>query len=74
MVTLRCPRCKRTMRVAKHETDPPNTEIVESPCDRKKCDVGGERPETSYYNAKGEQIYGDTGEPMAAHGETGDSE
>jgi len=61
-ITLRCPKCKRTMQVTKDATNPPNTAIVEAPCD--KCDRGGDKPETSYYNAKGQQIYGDTGEPI----------
>lgn len=65
MVTLRCPRCKRTMRVAKDDTDPPNTFFVEAPCDRRKCDVGGERPETMYFDAQDRQLHPETGELLS---------
>lgn len=62
MVTLRCRSCKRTRRVAKHETDPPNTYWVEAPCD--KCDRGRDKPETMYFDASGQQIHPETGEPF----------
>jgi hypothetical protein len=64
MVTLRCPKCQRTQRVAKHETDPPNTFFVETPCDRKRCDVGGDRPETMYFDEQNRQLDPETGELM----------
>lgn len=62
-VTLRCPECKRTKQVTKHETDPPNTAIVEAPCD--KCDRGGDKPETMYFDMKDRQLHPQTGELLA---------
>lgn len=55
-VTLRCDKCKRTMRSPKEDTDPSGTAIVESTCDR--CDAGGGFPETIYFNRAGQQYYG----------------
>lgn len=56
-VKLRCPMCKRTMMVSKDKTDPVGTAIVEAPCDR--CDDGGLKPETRYYNALGQWFDGE---------------
>lgn len=56
-ITLRCSRCARTKQVAKDPSDPPGTAIVESLCDR--CEDGGNKPETLYYNAQGFQFDGD---------------
>lgn len=56
-VTLRCPTCKRTMRVTKDETDPAGTAVVEVLCDR--CDDGGGFPEVHYYDAAGRWFDGE---------------
>lgn len=61
-VTLRCPNCRRTKRVASDKTDPPNTAIVEAPCG--KCDRGGNKPETMYFDAQERQLHPETGEPL----------
>jgi ribosomal protein S27E len=62
-VTLRCPRCKRTKQVYAHETDPPNTRFIEAPCD--KCDRGGDKPETNYFDAQDRQLHPETGELLS---------
>ena len=51
---LRCTICKRIKSAPRDVSDPPNTVVVEAPCDR--CDCGGLKPETSYYDLKGRQI------------------
>lgn len=61
-VTLRCPDCKRTKMVCKDPTDPPGTAVVEAPCDR--CDRGGDKPETRYYDAKGGWFDGEGFRPI----------
>lgn len=53
-VTLRCPQCRRTLRVLRDDTDPENASTVEVICD--KCDHGGLKPEVSYYDDRGNQI------------------
>lgn len=58
-VTLRCPKCKRTKRAPKCATDPPNTFYVESPCD--KCDSGGDKPETMYFDSQNRQLHPQSG-------------
>lgn len=50
-ITLRCPKCYRTMAATKHDSDPPGTAVVEAPCPT--CDRGGDKPETHYYDANG---------------------
>ena len=64
-IKLRCPVCKRIKMVYKDPTDPPGTAVVEAPCDR--CDDGGNKPETHYYDAKGRWFNGegftDAGQP-----------
>lgn len=62
MVTLRCPRCQRKKRVEKDKTDPKRTAYVEVPCD--KCDRGGDKPETTYWDALNRQINPATGKPF----------
>lgn len=53
-IKLRCPECKRSKMVYREDTDPPGTFIVECLCD--KCDDGGSRPETFYFDKRGKQI------------------
>lgn len=60
-VTLRCPMCKRTKKVDRDKLDPPNTTTVEVPCDR--CDRGGLKAEINYFNAAGQHIDFETGQP-----------
>ena len=55
-VTLRCPECKRTMRVKKDRTDPPGTAVVEAVCD--KC-PGEDRGGVFYFDAQGQEIFSD---------------
>lgn len=57
-VTLHCPKCRRTKRVLKDETDPEGTAKVEVVCD--KCDDGGGFPEIHYYDAAGRWFDGET--------------
>lgn len=56
-VTLRCPHCKRTKRVAMDKTDPAGTAVVETACD--KCGEVGDRPEVHYYDAQGRWFNGE---------------
>lgn len=63
MVTLRCPSCQRKRRVARERTDPKRAFYVEIPCD--KCDDGGGKPETVYFDALNRQINPRTGKPFA---------
>lgn len=56
-VMLRCPQCKRTMKVSRDTTDPVGTAVVEFLCDR--CDDGGGFPETHYYDADGQWFDGE---------------
>jgi hypothetical protein len=56
-ITLRCPLCKRTKSAPIDPTDPSGTAVVECVCD--KCDHGGLKPETHYYDAKGRWFNGD---------------
>lgn len=61
-VTLRCPQCKRTKEVHRDSTDLKNATVVEVLCD--KCDRGDGFPETSYYDAEGQQLNPATGKPF----------
>lgn len=56
-VTLRCRQCERTKKVAKDETDPDGTTIVDCLCD--KCDNGGNKPEVLYFDEAGRQFDGE---------------
>lgn len=70
MVTLRCPTCSRKMRVLRDRTDPKRAFYVEAPCDQ--CDRGGDKPETTYWDALNRQINPATGKQFRrADGETG---
>ena len=62
MVTLRCPHCKRKKRVRKERTDPKRTAYVEAACD--KCDRGGDKAETMFFDALNRQINPATGKPF----------
>lgn len=59
LVTLECPRCKRTKRVQPEDTDPPNTAKVVSMCDRCPDDAAI----IDYFDAEGRQINLD-GQPL----------
>lgn len=61
-ITLRCPHCKRTKKVAADPTDPLGTAVVESICDR--CDDGGNKPEVHYYDAQGRWFNGEQFAPL----------
>lgn len=60
-VTLRCPKCSRTMLTHPNRTDPPHTSVVEVICP--DCD-DGDFHESSYFNAAGQQIDCDKGQPL----------
>lgn len=64
-VTLRCPKCRRTKRVASVKSDPKNTATVEAPCN--KCDTGGDKPETMYFDAQDRQIHPRTSKPFKSN-------
>ena len=65
-ITLRCPKCHRTQESHRDDSDPPGTAVVEAPCNR--CDNGGDKPETLYFDAKGRQWDGETFENPAFNG------
>lgn len=53
LVTLRCPKCKKEMKVDRLDHDLPGTEVVEANCPN--CPVDGFE-EVNYYRADGTQI------------------
>lgn len=54
LITLRCPRCQRTLQAPLDKTDLPGTVSVETLCP--DC-CQGDFSETLYFDATGSQIY-----------------
>ena len=52
-VQLRCPRCKRTKRVRRHSSDPPNCATLEFACPQ--CNPTDDEM-VDYYDENGHQI------------------
>ena len=57
LVTLRCPTCRRTKVVPRHETDLRGTAVVESPCP--ECCHGVR--DVKYFDRHGHEILEDEG-------------
>lgn len=53
MVTMRCPKCKRTTQAVSYETDPDGTVVVQCLCP--EC-CGGDFSLIEYFGADGNQI------------------
>lgn len=62
MVTLRCQKCQRKKRVTRERHDLKRAFYVEAPCDQ--CDHGGDKPETTYWDALNRQLNPQTGKPF----------
>jgi hypothetical protein len=54
VVTLQCPRCRRSQRVAREPNDPPRTVTIRIECP--ECVQGEPDAAPTYFDAAGEQI------------------
>lgn len=60
-VTMRCPKCKKELVVARAEHDHPRAKYVETECP--DCICSGTREEVMYFDADGAQLFFDEGAP-----------